>query len=256
MNPVRRIGNDLLHLIAPALCPACDTPLSIDDLRYCAACRASLEPAPFPREIYSELVGFYGQDEFMLSAIGSLYSFRLDSPVRSLIHAVKYLGCRSLGIELGRELGHTMRMFREFETVDAIVPVPLHRARRRERGYNQSAAIAEGVASVFGRPIEESLLTRIHQTTSQTQLSAIDRRRNVRDAFRAAPAKGRSVLLCDDVCTTGATLNACAEQLLAAGAARVLAVTVAKDRLDAPPGSDDRSNIVPGNPAGGPIGEI
>lgn len=241
MNSVRRIGNDLLHLIAPALCPSCDMPLSIDERWYCAACRASLEPAPFPADIYQELIGLFGNDDLSLSAVGSLYAFRLDSPVRMLIHAVKYLGCRQLGVELGRELARAMQLFREFEGFDVIVPIPIHRARRRERGYNQSGAIAEGVASVLGYPIEPSLLVRARQTISQTKLSAVDRHRNVQNAFLAPPGNvsGRSVLLCDDVCTTGATINACAERLLVAGAARVAAITVAKDQLGTSPDAND-----------------
>ncbi len=232
MTIYSRLGRDLLHLIAPALCPSCDAPLSAAERHYCAACRASLEPAPFPREIYQELAGAFGGDELALAAIGSLYAFRSESPVQALIHAVKYRGCRDLGVELGRELGGAMSLFRLFENADAVIPVPQHRARRRERGYNQAEAVAKGVAEVFGLPVESSLLLRGRHARSQTRLTASERKANIRDAFAAGrngAIDGGSFILCDDVCTTGATLNMCGEVLLASGAARVAAMTVAKD---------------------------
>jgi ComF family protein len=144
---------------------------------------------------------------------------------------LKYGGCYGLGVAMGRELGAALAMFREFEAIDLVVPVPLHRARRRERGYNQAEAIGEGIASTLGGARMADALERSRHTRSQTTLDAVARGRNVGGMFRpnGPIARGRTVLLCDDVCTTGATLNACATALLDAGAARVLAATVAKD---------------------------
>jgi ComF family protein len=151
--------------------------------------------------------------------------------VQRLIHALKYQGCRQLGVDMGVELGKALKLFPQFSNIDAIVPVPLHPARRRERGYNQSEAVAEGLATVLGGAPVLSALARTRHTPSQTTLGATDRRNNVSRAFRVVnkSVRGRIVLLCDDVCTTGATLNACAEQLLAAGARAVYGSTLAKD---------------------------
>lgn len=228
---LHRLGTDFLHLIAPALCPGCDEPLAPSERSYCDACRASLEPAPFPREIFSEISDRFPGEELALDAIASLYGFAEGSTAQRLIHALKYGGCYRLGVEMGRELGTALTMFREFEEIDLVVPVPLHRARRRERGYNQAEAIAEGVAMTLAGSRMAPALERTRHTRSQTTLDAGTRRRNVREIFRAADAliRDRALLLCDDVCTTGATLNACAEALLAAGARRVVAATVAKD---------------------------
>lgn len=230
---LHRIGTDLLHFIAPDLCPACDALLDSSERGYCNACRSSLEPAPFPREIFSEIAGHFPGEELALSAIGSLYTFDHESPVQRLVHALKYKGCYRLGVEMGHDLGRALGVFREFEEIDMVIPVPLHRARMRERGYNQAEAIAQGIVNAMKHLTLERALVRMRHTISQTTLDAYTRRRNVREVFRAAGnVSGMSVLICDDVCTTGATLNACAEQLLLAGARRVVAATVAKDRRE------------------------
>jgi ComF family protein len=228
---LQRLGTDLLHLIAPGICPSCDEPLGLDEQFYCASCRASLEPAPFPRDMYQEMVGLFPADELALSALGSLYRFEHESPVQRLIYALKYGGCYRLGVEMGRELGGALTMFDEFAGIDLVVPVPLHRSKRRERGYNQAEAIARGIREALPQVGVSHALVRTRFTPSQTTLNAQARRNNVRDAFRIAGQKlrDRIILLCDDVCTTGATLNACAEQLLAAGARKVCAATIAKD---------------------------
>jgi len=180
-----------------------------------------------------ELLKHFDQDHLAISSIGALYIFEQDSPVQKMIHALKYQGCYDLGIELGKELGTTLKMFPEFQGVDAAVPVPIHRARRRERGYNQAEAIAAGVASAFSVEILTDRLYRSRHTISQTKLSAKERQRNVQNAFAARDESlvGRTILLCDDVCTTGATLNICADRLLSAGAKRVVAAAVAKDLI-------------------------
>lgn len=114
--------------------------------------------------------------------------------------------------------------------VDAVSPVPLHIRRRRERGFNQSALLAEGLARRLGVPMR-SHLWRIRATSTQTKLSAHQRAENVRGAFLPLwkwRIRGKRILLVDDVMTTGATLNECARTLKAAGAAAVYAVTVAR----------------------------
>ncbi len=231
-----RLTEDFLHLIAPGLCPGCDEPFALGEHEYCRACRASLPPAPFPAELMTRMAARFPPDELALDAVGSLYEYAPDGAVRKLIHAVKYQGCVKLGVEMGRELGRALRMFAQFNGIDLVVPVPLHRARLRERGYNQAEAIARGIAGSIAGAQVANVLARSRHVSSQTTLDADARRGNVRGVFvaRNADVRGRCVLLCDDVCTTGATLNACAEMLAASGAARVLAATLASDPLANP----------------------
>ncbi len=114
--------------------------------------------------------------------------------------------------------------------VDVIVPVPLHPARLVWRGFNQSLELARGVSRVAGRPCDARALVRVRDTRPQSTLAGRERRENIRGAFLADPARvsGRVVLLADDVTTTGATVDAAAQALLDAGAARVDVVVLAR----------------------------
>ncbi|HET7376068.1 MAG TPA: ComF family protein [Anaerolineae bacterium] len=113
---------------------------------------------------------------------------------------------------------------------DWIVPVPLHSARQRDRGYNQAALLAQRLSEQSHRPVIEQGLKRTRATAVQMELKAAERRKNVAGAFecRAAQIKDKRVAVIDDVCTTGATLEACAEALYQAGAASVFALTLAR----------------------------
>lgn len=148
--------------------------------------------------------------------------------LRALVHALKYDGYRSLARVLGRwmrEHGGDV-----IGDADIAVPVPLHRRRARERGFNQ----AEDLARETGLPVVRAL-RRVRATPSQTDLPAARRHANVRGAFavrRRIDVRGLRVLIVDDVCTTGATIDACARVLRQAGAVRVSALTAA--RVEAP----------------------
>jgi ComF family protein len=125
--------------------------------------------------------------------------------------------------------------------VDLLVPVPLDRGRGRERGYNQSALLAEPIGRALGLPLLAGALRRTRATRPQVGLSARERRANVRGAFACADpsaVEGRRVLVVDDVMTTGATLEACADALTAAGAAVVYGLVVARDLP--PPAAGER----------------
>ena len=231
MSYITTIKNDLLHLIAPSLCPACEEPMNPNEVGICEVCRASLLPAPYPEEIYETLLKEYEPQQLALDAIGSLYTFEQDSPVQHLIHAIKYKGCRLLAEEIGADLGLTLQAFVEFSQIDLVIPVPLHRAKLRDRGYNQAEYIAKGFSRARNVEFMPSGLKRVRHTQSQTTLSAHQRTTNIANAFTVTPKEvtGAKVLLCDDVFTTGATLNACANVLLNAGAESVMGATIAQD---------------------------
>jgi len=149
----------------------------------------------------------------------------MEPPLDSLIHALKYGNRPGLASPLGRLLATQVPL-----TGDGVVAIPLHRTRRRERGYNQAALLAEASGRLWGVPVIEGLLVRSRSTAAQARLRGSDRSRNVGSAFRAAVpswAKGRSFVLLDDVGTSGSTLRAAAAPLLEAGAERVIPVTLA-----------------------------
>jgi ComF family protein len=150
--------------------------------------------------------------------------------VRLAIQRLKYAQERHLAAPLAALLVECLA--RRPLAVDALVPVPLDAGRARARGYNHAALLAAPVAEALGVPLGEGWLERTRATRPQVGLSARERRANVRGAFACrAPGAvaGRRLLVVDDVMTTGATLEACAEALVAAGAARVWGLVVARD---------------------------
>lgn len=150
------------------------------------------------------------------------------APLREAIHAFKYEGVRVLAGPLGQLLACTWQQGNV--PVDVVLPVPLHRARLRQRGYNQSLLLARVLGAETGLPLREDGLTRQRNTRAQVGLSPEQRRANVQDAFvcTAPNLHGQRVLLVDDVLTTGATLEACATALLQAGVREVWALTLTR----------------------------
>lgn len=153
----------------------------------------------------------------------------LSGPLREAIHSFKYKGLRALAVTLGQIVYDCWEA--EPWSVDAIVPVPLHPRRQRERGYNQSTLLARELARYTGLPVAEGALLRVTPTRPQVGLNAAERAENVRDAFRCRgeDLSGLRVLLVDDVLTSGATLRACAEALLEGEARAVWGLTLAHD---------------------------
>ena len=151
-----------------------------------------------------------------------------DAALRSIVHALKYEGRRSLAIPLAQLM--LDRCTWALEGVELVVPVPLHPSRQRQRGFNQALDLSRGLA----RPVVRAL-RRVRATPSQTDLTAAERHDNLRDAFapsrlrwRASAVRNHIVAVVDDVSTTGATLDACARVLSAMGAREVRAVTAAR----------------------------
>ena len=151
--------------------------------------------------------------------------------LREALHALKYQGERRMGEVLGQLLAAKV-LEKEWQ-IDIIIPVPLHSQRLTERGYNQANEIAKTLAIKIGGSLASDALDKVRATTSQVELSAVDRQHNVEGAFKVAESyqqhlQDKSILLVDDVCTTGSTLMECAAALRDAGVAIVYAATVTR----------------------------
>ena len=149
-----------------------------------------------------------------------------DDPVKQALHKLKYYRDFSMGQALAAHMTEFAKSLNW--NVDKMIPIPLGRQRMKERGYNQAGMIAEPLAMALDIEFAPNALMRCRETRSQVGLSKQERQKNVLGAFQAAGVSGKTILVLDDVSTTGSTLSASAEALLSAGAKDVYALTVAR----------------------------
>jgi len=151
-----------------------------------------------------------------LRYVMALYKFSKKSRVQELLHTLKYKNHPEIGFKLGRIYGAILSGAYKNE-FDIIVPVPLHKTRLRKRGYNQSAEFGKGLAEMLGIPCQEEIIERVTVTETQTKKTKLLRWQNVSEVFRITNRRhveDKRILLVDDVITTGATIEACAQELL------------------------------------------
>jgi ComF family protein len=226
-SPFHAVFGPLLDFLYPPLCLSCRCRRPDGESLFCTACR---ERVPFLSGSDPALLrtGADLRRDAGIEELAALWMF--DGPVRDLIHAIKYGGLQAAGEEAGRWLGEHIERCAGRWLVDILVPVPLHRARLRERGYNQSAAIARGMSRVLGLPLITRAAERARNTSTQTALDRGERLRNVAGAFRIrrpGDVRCARILLVDDVITTGATVGALAGALRLAGSGECAAACLA-----------------------------
>lgn len=227
-----RATSALLDLLFPQRCIRCRREGGV----LCASCRRELprlEP-PYCQKCGQPLEGrdtCRSCQRWALSIDGIRSALVLEGATREAIHSLKYRNLRSLAGPLAQVLAEHLAS----GTVpgEVLVPVPLHGSRLRQRGYNQAELLARELSALTGIPLAWGALVRVRNTDSQARTGGVTGRRdNVRGAFVCTDEalRGRSVLLIDDVCTTGATLDACARPLKELGAEVVWGLTVARER--------------------------
>lgn len=171
----------------------------------------------------SRLHGSSGYNSIEIPQIdGFKWTFLFDSTTQGCIHRLKYGNCKYLGEFLAQFIE-----IPEDWQIDYIIPVPLHKKRLKKRGYNQAELIANALGKRLNIEVRADILLRVIDTKTQTSRTRTERSQALKGAFNVAGSiEGKHILLIDDVCTTGATLTACAQELIKAKAARIYAATV------------------------------
>jgi len=206
------------------ICPSCRQSLPRMRLPLCQRCGATVSEGNLCHSCINH--------PLTIDGIRSIFLFQ--GTVRQAILQLKYKHLKALAVPLGQLLAeylgsHPLKG-------EVLIPVPLYPKRLRERGYNQASLLAKELGKLVGLPVEDDTLIRVKDSVPQARTrSAIERRQNVQDAFACNQRlEGRQILLIDDVCTTGATLDACASALKAAGAGSVWGLTVAREMFSSP----------------------
>lgn len=223
-----------MDFVYPPHCLVCGNHLSKNQKDVCEKCWNSLGMIPHPfcpncKSFFSDEKNrclFCSTDSNLLY-VRSLGIF--DDFYRELIHKFKYKGKVSLGKRLSKKLGEEIRKDKRFSSFDFLIPVPLHPARKRERGYNQSEVMGEVISKDLNISFLKNGLKRIKNTKDQTKLNDEQRRKNVKDAFKISDSeiiKDKKIILVDDVITTGATLFECAKVLKNNGAKKIVGATL------------------------------
>lgn len=220
---------DFLSLLFPQLCPACGNELVAHEKVICTDCQYNLPQTNF-HLVNDNIVARQFWGKINLEGAYSLYYFTKGGKVQNLMHHFKYKDMPQIGNALGKIAGLQLATNATFAAVDYIVPVPLHKSRLKERGYNQSACFAEGLAEKLKARVEEDNLIRVRATQTQTHRSRFERFENMQEVFAVKDKqklKGKHVLLVDDIVTTGSTLEACALPLLEIEGLKLSIATIA-----------------------------
>jgi ComF family protein len=226
---VEEAFQSIAHLFFPHYCMGCKIGLSSRAQLLCYSC-AQLLPATKFFQLADNPVerSFYGR--LHIANAAAAFYFSKDSLLHDLLVEMKYLHNKNAGYYLGKLMAYQILMAKRFETVDALIPLPLHPKKFAIRGYNQAELICQGISEVWNKPIITNAVARTSFSETQTHRNRISRWQNMNGIFSLAHPEiiaKKHVLLIDDVTTTGATLEACGKAILMGNSVTLSIATLA-----------------------------
>lgn len=225
---VQVMVNDFISLLFPRCCVISGAPLARGEQHIAMAAAQALPRFDLqhpPEALIRQLYTFAPVKHAL-----TYYKFVRRGGVQQLLHALKYKNCPEVGELAGMWFGHALLDASYSDSFDLIIPIPLHRAKFRQRGYNQCDYIAKGLAAALDIPWNPNVLVKKHHTASQTRKSRWERSENMANNFQLTEPTAvtdQRILLVDDVVTTGATLGTGAKVLLKAGCCEVSVAALA-----------------------------
>lgn len=228
MFDLRTKLNYFFDFFLPRVCASCKKRMSPAEKIVCDNCYYKLEIAN-ESLIQSEFKIKFLHNK-LIDEFNAAFIFQQDKPIQNIIHSLKYGKNFAVGVYLGKLLSNLFeRTIRNWDC-DLIIPIPIHRLKKLDRGYNQSEFIAKGISKELNIPYNCKIIKRIKFTETQTRLNLPQRKENVKNAFKAVNPNyivGKRIILVDDVVTTGSTVNECAQIIKNAGAEKIFALFAA-----------------------------
>lgn len=230
-----RIKDIFLHIINlfyPELCIICGDALIESEKCICTDCFYQLPLTTHFQEKENELTQIFA-GRIKIEDAAALCYFYKNGMLQEAMHNLKYKKRQDIGVELGKLLGIEIKNSAFFQDIDIIIPVPLHQQKLKKRGYNQSESIAEGMATILNKEIDNKTIIRKVHTESQTRKKRIERMENVQDIFEITDKehlRNKHLLLVDDIITTGATIESLANEVSKIENTRLSVVCLAKTK--------------------------
>ncbi|MFH4966824.1 ComF family protein [Gaetbulibacter sp. M240] len=219
----------LLNLFFPKVCYACYQPLMAQEDAICIHCRNALPITNFHFDHNPAIKKvLYGRADIEQGT--ALFRFEKKGLVQQLIHELKYKGHQYIGEVLGDWLGGELKNLPEWQTIDVVIPVPMHKKKLRKRGYNQVTKFGQRIALALDAAYREDLLLKVVHTKSQVKKTRSERAQNINDLYaleRPQELSGKHILIVDDLITTGATLEGCINILKQAENVKISIATMA-----------------------------
>ena len=227
MIQLKEIKDSFLHLLFPHVCTGCGSDILNEESVLCMRCMDAMPETNFEMHPNNPVEKTFWGRLPLVGATAQFY-FTKESLMQHLMHQFKYKRNKELGLQLGRIMGEQIKKSGRFEA-DALVPLPLFPGKEKRRGYNQATILCDGMAEAMKIPVLDKVIVRPQHTETQTKKGRIERWKNMEGKFILSnpdAIRNKHLLLVDDVVTTGATLEACGNELLKAGGVQLSVATL------------------------------